>query len=405
MLGPGGLDVRGAAEAVLRGSWTEAALVADARARIAAAEPDLGAVVTAVDLAGAPGGPLAGVVAAVKDSFALDAAVVARLVAAGASIVATTRLDPLAWGVSTPGTRNPVAADRIAGGSSGGSAAMVAAGLVHAALGSDSGGSVRIPAACCGIAGFKPTFGRLPTAGLQPTSPSFDTVGVLAADTAGCATVLRALDPTVEAVPERRVRRVGIPDEVARFPLDPVVRAVWEHAQQRLLDAGIRVSPVALPELDGAAQAHGRLFVLEGLAVHAEAFAAAPARYPAWFPDLARRRAEIAAKAPAALAHARDLRAALRRVLGTVDVLLVPTMAVPTPPAGATATDVGGETRPLEIALTHLTAPFNLAGLPAGSVPAGHDAAGAPIGLQLVGPADADALVLAAMSLVERLAA
>ena len=252
---------------------------------------------------------------------------------------------------------------------------------------------------------FKPTFGRLPTTGLQPASPSFDTVGVLAADTAGCATVLRALDPTVEKVPERRVRRVGIPDEVTRFALDPAVRAVWEHAQRRLRDARIRVRPVALPELDGAAASHGRLFVLEGVAVHAEAFAAAPDRYPDWFPGVVQRREALAAKARAALFQARELRAALRRVFDSVDVLLVPTMPVPTPPAGATSTDVGGETQPLTVALTHLTAPFNLAGVPAGSVPAGHDAAGAPIGLQLVGPAHADALVLAAMSLVERLAA
>lgn len=393
-----------------------------------------GAVVTPLALGPTGSGALDGWVMAVKDAYAVagivrqgglpelfsadlgvegfdgrpqvrTAAVVAGVLAAGARVVATTQMDPLSWGVTTPGTRNPVAPDRIVGGSSGGAAALVAAGTVHAALGSDSGGSVRIPASACGIAGFKPTFGRLPAGGLLPVSPSCDTPGVLAASSVRCAAVLRALDPGVAAVTTQAVRRVGIPGEVTGFPLDDDIRECWEQAQDRLRAAGVRVLPVAIPELRGAAAAHGRLFVAEALAVHAEAFAAAPDRYPSWVAPLMAARAAGEAKVAKALAHGARLRAALRRTFAEVDVLLLPTMPVVTPPAGATTAAVGGEQQLLTVALTHLTAPFNLAGVPAGSVPAGSDATGAPVGVQLVGPARADGLVLAAMQRVEELLA
>jgi aspartyl-tRNA(Asn)/glutamyl-tRNA(Gln) amidotransferase subunit A len=134
------------------------------------------------------------------------AAAVARLQAAGYTSVGKANLHEFAWGITSENQHfgtvpNPVAADRLAGGSSGGCAAALAAGLAEAALGSDSGGSIRIPAACCGVTGFKPTFGLVPLAGCFPLAPSFDHAGPMARDVAGCETIMRALVPGFAAAP------------------------------------------------------------------------------------------------------------------------------------------------------------------------------------------------------------
>src|SRR5690625_886624 len=193
--GPGGLDAIGAAEAVRLGRVSAQDLLAEAHQRAAAFEPDLGAVVTSVGRHGASGGLLEGAVVTVKDLIAVkgvvrasgapqmvergyldprpqpaDAPVVARTVAAGGTLLSTVAPHPLAFGVITPQTQNPVAPGRIIGGSSGGSAAALAAGFCHLALGSDTGGSVRIPASSAGIVGLKTTRGRIPLTGVEPPS-------------------------------------------------------------------------------------------------------------------------------------------------------------------------------------------------------------------------------------------
>src|SRR5204862_7690594 len=134
---------------------------------------------------------------------AKSAECVLRLEAAGYSNVGKTNLHEFAWGITSENPHygtvpNPVAPGRIAGGSSGGSAAALAAGLVDAALGTDSGGSIRIPAACCAVAGFKPSFGLVPVDGVFPLAPSYDHVGPMARDVAGCVRQLRALAPELE---------------------------------------------------------------------------------------------------------------------------------------------------------------------------------------------------------------
>jgi Asp-tRNA(Asn)/Glu-tRNA(Gln) amidotransferase A subunit family amidase len=294
-----------------------------------------------------------------------SAPAVTRMVAAGWSVVATTASHPLAYGVVTPQTRNPRAHDRIAGGSSGGSAAAVAAGLVDVALGTDTGGSVRIPAACCGVVGLKTTHGLVPLDGVQPLAPSLDTVGPLAADVATCAAALEALTPGLPPWDPERPLRVGVLGEVDLPDLE--------------------VERVALPLFAEAAVACGVLLDVEALAVHAGLLAARPGE-EGWDPGV-RRRLELCREHDAAAVEAagrfrRRWSDQVRELFARVDVLVLPVLPGPVPMRG-------GSVR----GLTRLTAPWNLAGVPAGAVG----------GLQVVGPWHAEHRVLAAMTKIERL--
>ncbi|MBA2318328.1 MAG: amidase [Euzebyales bacterium] len=456
-MGPGRLDAAAAAEAVRGGVTTAGALLDDARSRAQEVEPALGAVVTPVErLAADASGPLAGVVLGVKDLIAVrgmprqcgaphlvdtspqeaDATVVARASASSATVFATLATHPLAFGIITPQTNNPAAPDRMAGGSSGGAAAAVAAGFVHVALGTDTGGSVRIPAACCGVVGLKTTRGLVPLTGVHDLAWSLDTVGPLAACVADARLLLEVIaghdpdDPVSEHRPAdphqagqrgaavrpaglrregpRRagLRRVGVPVQVRGQRLDPEVRAAWEATLAGFAADGVEVTDVDLPLLDRAPTAAGRILAAEAAAVHRDAFAAHPASFPA---DVAPRLAVgvdlDAVTVARARRHGTLLRAALREAFQRVDVLCTPTLPCRVPRVGADPVVVDGEPEPLVKAVTRLTNAWNLAGAPAGSVPAGTDADGAPIGMQLIGPWWDEATVLDAMALVERRAA
>jgi aspartyl-tRNA(Asn)/glutamyl-tRNA(Gln) amidotransferase subunit A len=213
--GPGDLHAAGAVRAVAAGEATAEGLLDDACTRAAAWEPDLGAVVTEVRRlrpgAQTAGRPLHGAVLGIKDLMAVagtprllgapelaepapradDAVAVARLADAGASIAFTLQTHPLAFGIITPQTGNPRAPGKVAGGSTGGVAAALAAGFIHGGLGTDTGGSVRIPAACCGVVGLKTTRGRVPLTGVADLAWSLDTVGPLAATVADVVTAAR----------------------------------------------------------------------------------------------------------------------------------------------------------------------------------------------------------------------
>ncbi len=382
-----------------------------------------GAVVTWLRRPGGPG-PLAGVRVGVKDLIAVagaprlcgapgiadpspqprDAACVARLVAAGAALVATTATHQFAYGIVTPQTRNPRAPDRIAGGSSGGSAAALAAGLVDGALGTDTGGSVRIPAACCGVVGLKPTYGRIPVDGVQPLAPSLDTVGPLARDVATTARLFAVLldAPVVPRLPSPL--RVGVPAQLTDSRVDEDVRSVWHAVLDDLAAAGAVVATVDLPTLPRAPTANGRILAAEALAVHGDAYTADPAGFAA---DVGARLAAAHDLDPAAVDAARVTAARLgdelRAAFARVDVLVVPTLPCRVPPVGVDPIVVDGVEEAVVRAMTRGTNAWNLTGVPAGSVPAGHDGGGAPVGVQVVGAPDAEATVLGVMGLVERL--
>ena len=386
-------------------------------------DPD-GAIVEWLDREHRPG-PLSDLRVGIKDNIAVagvvrraglppaeadvaqetDAEVVRSLAAAGAQIVATTTTHQLGYGVVTPGTRNPRAPDRIAGGSSGGAAAAVARGLLDGGVGSDSAGSVRIPAACCGVVGFKPSEGMVSRHGLLPFAATLDTVGPVGRDV---ATVTRML-PAMLLQPGSPARtgplRIGLLAQVTQAPLDPEVDTAWRHIVDGFRSAGAKVSTVDLPLFAEAHPASGRILAAEALRTQRWAL---EQRGGDLDPQV-RGLLEAAESLPQdKVLEARRTAALFRDRLGgvfsDVDILVLPTLPCRVPPVGATRLSVGSADESLASALTRLAGPWNLAGVPAGTVPVGRDGGGGPIGVQVVGSWHADHTVVFAMGLVEQLA-
>jgi 2-dehydropantoate 2-reductase len=407
-----------------------------------------------VSVTGAPGraaaGPLAGQPVAVKNIIEVaglptrcgspasspeparsDAVVVARLRAAGAEVFATTQCLEYAAGFAHPqvgDTRNPRDPSRTSGGSSGGSAALVAAGVCALALGTDTGGSIRIPAAYCGIAGLKPTYGLLPVAGVFPLSPVCDHVGTLTATVAGAADLLAALaDPGALAQPapggapagagapsgggrgargrgkrsagggENRGFTVGV---LAAQLTDPSVTAEVHQAVTGALAvlaaAGWRLREITAPWLDRLADWEDTLAVI----VAAEAAAVHRGRDWDGYAEGTRALLDYGAAVTsehydAAIRQRAELSAAIEASLPGVDVLAGPTVGYQAPeqdpPFGAGAGS----------AESRFTGPYNLTGHPAISIPV--PGAGLPVGLQLAGRHGADLALLRAAAAAEEL--
>ena len=305
---------------------------------------------------------------------------VARLEAAGYVTAGKANLHEFAWGITsenrTFGTvPNPVAPGRIAGGSSGGCAAALAAGLVEYGLGSDSGGSIRIPAACCGVVGFKPTWGLVPLDGCFPLAPSFDHAGPMARDVEGCERMMEALVPGFSPVEVSLADlRVGV---AWTERADPLVRA---HVEA-LCEGFVRVE---VPRPEGIYPAFQR----EIADVHAELYPANRDRYD---PGIATKMdaAREVSDAEAAAAAAERERYRERIAALEVDLLITPTIPMVAPPAGLG--DLALRERMIE-----LTFPWNVTGSPALAMPCGPAEDGLPASLQIVGRPGADALVLAA---------
>ncbi|WP_448191497.1 amidase [Azospirillum sp. sgz301742] len=383
--------------------------------------------------AGARAGRLAGVTVAVKDLAAVrglattggtravvprvaaeDAPVVARLRAEGAVIVGTTNLHELAYGITSANPHfgavgNPRGAGRLPGGSSGGSAAAVAADMADLAIGTDTAGSIRIPAACCGVVGFKPSYDALPRTGVLDLAPSLDHVGPLAAsvaDTALMFEVMAGLDAgqvtgPMAALAGRRFRLV----RPATFFMDlvtPEVARLFGAALERLRAAGFTVQDRAIADIDLAPAVQFFTIAPEATQGH-EALAL---RRTEGLGEDVRVRLEIGRFLRAAdYVKAQRLRRHLTRqllaALDGVDALVLPTLLSTAPPADAATVDVGGTSLPVHTALTRCTAPFNLAGMPALTLPCGEDADGLPAAVQIVGRPGADVTVLGIGAAVE----
>jgi aspartyl-tRNA(Asn)/glutamyl-tRNA(Gln) amidotransferase subunit A len=332
-----------------------------------------------------------------------DATSVARLRAAGAVIVGKTTTQEFAAGVVSPPARNPWDPSRIPGGSSGGSAAAVAAGSAMAAFGSDTGGSIRIPAALCGVVGLKPTYGTVSTSGVFPLAWSLDTVGPLARTVEDAAWMLNAIaDPPVrDAAAEIgegvRGLRLGVPRPYFFDRLQTGVREAMEAALAVFADLGAVL--VETP-WDDAAAARAASFLInrvETVGVHGEGVRAAPDLYG----EELSLRVQANALYPAegyvrALRVRTAIRSSIARLFAVhrLDALVVP--AVPGTAAPADDLFVLDETGAREhvgLAYTRLTMPFNLTGQPVLSVPCGFDVAGLPIGLQIAGRPLAEARV------------
>lgn len=340
-----------------------------------------------------------------------DAEVTRRLRAAGAVFVGRAHLHEFAFGVSNENphfgpARNPWDPDRSPGGSSGGSAVAVATGCAFGSVGTDTGGSVRIPAALCGVVGLKPTYGRVPRAGVFPLAPSLDHVGPLARtveDTAVLLEVLAEQPGRYTSALGSGVRglRLGVPRGAYWETLDPEVAARFDDAVSHLSQEGARRVDVDFP-WEAASAVATTLLLVEAASVHADLLRAHPDGYG---PDV-RDRLLVGLCLPAeryvqALRVRRALASACRRLWDRVDVLATPTVPVPAPRLGEVTTELSGARYDTRSLLTRFTNPFNALGLPAASVPCGF-AGGLPVGLQLVGPAGEEARVLAAAAAFER---
>ncbi len=360
-------------------------------------------------LRGEAAGPLHGMPVSVKDLFPVagsltragssalaraeraDAVAVARLRAAGAVIIGKTAMHEFAMGVVTPGTSNPHDPARIAGGSSGGAAVAVAAGMGEGALGSDTRGSIRIPAALCGVVGLKPTFGAVPIEDAVPLSWSLDHGGPLAADVDTAAALYAALSGTAPAA-RPPVGAARLRAGVARAAFEGAeveVQRCLEGALGALAAAGVDLADAARPDAADFDAANEQSILVsrpEAVAFH-RSLGLDRGNYTQDVRDQL-----AAAEAISAADHvaAQRLRASLRRELTAAfsdfDVLLMPTVAVVAPPhAGA-----------LEHSrrLTRNVALWSFVGFPALSVPCGSGGGGLPVGLQIVARPHQEALLL-----------
>ena len=385
-------------------------------------------------------GPLHGIPMAVKDNYLTadmptnagtncsdisfpqeDSNTVARLRAAGAVLVGKTRLHEFAWGTVTPPTRNPWDFDRVPGGSSGGSAAAVSGGLVTAAMGSDTGGSIRIPASLCGTVGLKPTFGRIGRSGIIPHSWSLDHAGPLTKTVADAAMILNVLagsdpsDPSCQDLPVPDYTaglgqpidhvRIGVCDNHFFGHNQPDVENAVKAAIDDLAKAGCSIKNFQVPNLKYSLGAIFAIELASSTAYHDSSLQAG--RVSQFEPDV-RTLVEIGrlVSGPDYL-KAEQLRRVLvedfARVFGDVDVIITPATPLTAWLYDAETVEIAGGQESVLAASWRLTYPYNLVGLPAISIPCGFDRDGLPIGLQIAAkPFDEQTLLRVAYAYEQR---
>jgi len=328
-----------------------------------------------------------------------EAEVVARLRNAGAVLLGKQNLHEFAYGgssvISAYGpVRNAWNAEYIAGGSSGGSATSVAAGLCFAALGTDTAGSVREPAALCGVVGLKPTFDLVSAQGVFPLAPSFDHVGPITRSVADAALMLQVIagdgqDYSEAIAQDPRALRIAVPRAFFFEGLDEEVSAAVEEALRVISKITASVRDIKLDvNPDRTLQA------AESFAVHAEYVARSPELYQ---PETLRRirtgASTTADEAEKLRAELQNMRRDIQGVFEDLDLLVTPTTPIPAPRL-ADLQQNPDHLRPREVLLLRNTRPFNVWGLPAISVPCGFTKSGLPIGLQIAGAHGAEKLVL-----------
>ena len=352
----------------------------------------------------------------VRDSHiaAADAPVVARLREAGAVFVGKTNLHEFAYGTTSEesafgAARNPLDETRTPGGSSGGSAISVATGMALATIGTDTGGSIRIPAAACGIIGLKPALGEVPTDGVVPLSRSLDHVGPLARSVGDAWLVYRAL--LGQHGPARlETRKIGdlrlaVPRAYFGTLLDEDVRAAFETALDRLRSAGAEVIDRDIAGAELTVPVYITIASADASAYHATTLDEMPERYaPPVRARLELGRYILAEDYVRAMRGREMLRAAVDRALAGYDALVLPTLAIPPPRIGEQSVVVAGKTEPVRALMLRQTQLFNLSGHPAIALPCGRTAEGLPCSLQVVG-ANTETLVQVARACEAALAA
>lgn len=442
------MTIREAGDALRNHSLTVYELVSVAASRIERLNPTLRAFITpttdaAMERAerldaeldaGKDRGPLHGIPIALKDLFltrgvrttcgsllyenfvpSYNATVVDRLEAAGAVVLGKLNMHELAYGITSANphfgaVRNPWNTEHSPGGSSGGSGAAVAAHIVYAAMGSDTGGSIRIPASFCGTVGLKPTYGRVSRYGALPLGYTLDHMGPLARSVRDAAVVLNYIagydkkdpsssrHPVVDYVPDEgcsiRGLRIGFPESFFFEELDPEVESAVRGALARAAALGAEVKPVLLPDME-AVNALARLILLSEASAVLETKLEDRSRFGADVRTLLDQGRLIAATD---YINAQRLRRKIRqefaKVWSEVDVLITPATPNTAPRIGETTVRLGGREEDVRLASTRLVRGFNLLGYPALSIPCGLSSNGLPIGLQIVGPPFEEALIL-----------
>jgi len=393
------------------------------------------------------GGPLTGVAVAVKELFdvagaensygslvrsgeraGVDAEIVVRLRAAGAIIVGTTRSHEFGWGITTQhekygATRNPWNLERVPGGSSGGSAAAVAAGMVSLAVGSDTGGSIRIPAAFCGVLGLKTTWGRISRRGGVSLAPSFDSPGFLARDTstltaaflatagpdwADASTLNRPPVANPElATPTLGVMSFAIPEDLNSLPLSSARQRSINELRTQLCNCGAREDLIDSPNPSEALLAFVPLQMAEAYHIHTRVLSTYP-RFADLYGTDVRARLELAKEVTLsdyieARNSAASIRAIFLRAFERVDVIFNVVGSVgPSKVSDPNHVDVNGVRTPLRDSVMPSTVPQNLAGLPSITFPFGFDDDHMPIGIQMTGPPFSENFILSIASEMER---
>ena len=325
-----------------------------------------------------------------------DAPVVDRLRQGGAIFVGKCNLHEFAYGTTSEDSafgpvRHPLDPNRSAGGSSGGSAVAIATGMSFASVGTDTGGSIRIPAALCGIVGLKPTYAELPLSGIVPLSASLDHVGPMTRSVEDAWIMFNVMKgqgaPTIErpALDLRRTR-FGVPRSYFFDILDDDVRRSFEERVKHLRTRGAEVQDVRIPHAADAPPIYLHIQAPEAAAVHARSLERQPDAYT---PNV-RWRLEAGRYLLAEdYVRAQRGRLVLRRevdaILRTCHALLLPTVPIPAPPLGAVEATVGDRKELVRGVMLRLTQLFNLTGNPVISIPVGATASGLPCGLQIVG--------------------
>ncbi|MGA8143706.1 MAG: amidase [Candidatus Acidiferrales bacterium] len=378
-------------------------------------------------------GPLCGIPISIKDNFSTrgvrttagsrilanfvpeeSSEVVEKLECAGAILLGKTNMHEFAYGITNENphygaARNPWDLDRVTGGSSGGSAAALAIGIGYAATGTDTGGSIRIPSALCGVVGLKPTFGLVSVEGVVPLAKTLDHAGPMGRSVTDVCITLEAIAgeyPRGTARPDfrklRKIRprkfRLGRPRQYFFERLEKEVRDAIESATKSFESLGARIKEVSLPGLDRSVEPSTNVALAEATQYH-ESQGYFPALAEQYGDDV-RHRLELGREVRAAdYLNAWEVKRAITlefdAAFEQVDAILVPALPIAAPRIGEKEIAIGSEKETVRSALVRLNRPANLTGHPAISVPCGLTRGGLPIGLQFIGPNYSEAFLLA----------
>ena len=345
-----------------------------------------------------------------------DATVTERFAEAGAVLMGKLQMHEFALGATSVNphdgpAHNPWDVDSITGGSSGGSGSAVGSGQVMAALGSDTGGSVRIPAGLCGIVGLKPTFGRVSRRGVFPLSFSLDTVGPMTRTARDAALIMNVIagydsrDPSSANMPNEDFTaalgqsmnglRIGIPDEFFYDIIDPEVAEAMCVATGMLGELGATVERVSIPVLNHSLAISSTILIAEAAEVHTENLRDRPQDIGADVRGRLQTGALTSAHDYLKAQRARtEFNNQMAEVMERYDILVAPTSAIGAPKINQTHIEIGGRQENALSLMSRLTRPFNICGFPTATIPSGFTSAGLPIGMQIAGRPFEDATVL-----------